>query len=80
MESACAVATLAGEISNTMYAMLIFYQNRENVYEMSETEGMILNHIQLCLENRIFHEMIAFESEHDLLTKLYNRLSYFMFV
>ena len=77
MESARAVATLAGEISNTMYAMLIFYQNRENVYEMSETEGMILNHIQLCLENRIFHEMIAFESEHDLLTKLYNRRSYF---
>lgn len=77
IQSAGAVATLAGEIRNTMYAMLIFHRDQEEVYEMSETECMLLNHIQLCMENRIFHEIIAFESEHDLLTKLYNRRSYF---
>lgn len=72
-----AVTTVSGEVNHTMYSMIIFHDDMEGVDGISGIESLLVNNIQICIENRIFHEMVAYESEHDLLTKLYNRRCYF---
>lgn len=70
------VSAFNGEVNGSMYTAVLFHDKKPDV--VAGFERMLMNNLQVCLENRIYHEMIAYESQHDMLTKLFNRRSYFL--
>lgn len=75
--NAGSMLSFGDQTNGTLYhAFLIFPQN----IEMEGTESLkkiLLRTLKSCLEKRIFYENVSYESYHDMLTKLYNRRSYF---
>lgn len=64
-----------GKVNNALYTVILCHSVQNEI--IKGMEGMLVNNIKMCLENRIFHEIVTYESQHDMLTKLYNRRYYF---
>lgn len=76
VEKFFAVSVFNGVVHGSMYTAIMYHDKTPDV--VPGLEKLLINNIQVCLENRIYHEMVAYESQHDMLTKLFNRRSYYM--
>lgn len=71
------VATITGQVNQTMYAMLFCRDDSIDLETAEKMEYLVINNIKIGMENRIYHNIVTYESNHDLLTRLYNRRCYF---
>ncbi|MDD7402323.1 MAG: GGDEF domain-containing protein [Butyribacter sp.] len=69
------VTSFSGKVNSALYAVILCHKKEEQ--QDISVDVKLVNYIQKYMENRIFHEMVTFESQHDMLTRLYNRRYYF---
>lgn len=69
------VTCVSGKVNNALYSVILCHSEENEIREGKEQK--LVNYVRLYMENRIFHEMVTYESQHDMLTRLYNRRYYF---
>lgn len=76
IESTHSISCFSGENNQCLYAAILCHEDPP-VKSRMHLENVMMNNLQVCLENRVYHRIVTFESEHDTLTGLYNRRCYF---
>ena len=66
-----------GEVNHSLYSVILYHEKKKEPDVVYGLEKFLLSNIQVCVENRMYYESMAYESQYDILTKLYNRRSYF---
>ncbi len=77
ISDAGSVLSFGDQTNGTLYRAFLIFQSGVEMEGYSELKKLLLRTLKSCLEKRIFYEMVSYESYHDMLTKLYNRRSYF---
>lgn len=73
------IVVCSGKVESVLYsAVLILGEHDEELgIKFSDCSDMFLNSVHLMMESRIMTQKMRYDSEHDLLTGLYNRRCYF---
>lgn len=71
------VTTLYGEVNQLIFSLNLFHREKDDFELPDNMKKLMVKSLKMCVENRIYHERVSFEGQHDQLTKLYNRRSYF---
>lgn len=71
------ITTLYGEVNQRIFSVNLFQRENDALELPNTMKRLMINSLKMCIENRIYHELVSFEGQHDQLTKLYNRRSYF---
>ena len=73
------IVVCSGIVEGVLYSIVLVLgeQDEEVGIDFNDCSDMFLNAVHLMMENKIMSEKMRYDSEHDLLTGLYNRRSYF---
>ena len=73
------IVVCSGIVEGVLYSIVLVLgeQDEEVGIDFNDCSDMFLNTVHLMMENKIMSEKMRYDSEHDLLTGLYNRRSYF---
>ena len=73
------IVVCSGIVEGVLYSIVLVLgeQDEEVGVDFNDCSDMFLNTVHLMMENKIMSEKMRYDSEHDLLTGLYNRRSYF---
>lgn len=73
------IVVCSGIVEGVLYSIVLVHgeQDEEVGIDFNDCSDMFLNAVHLMMENKIMSEKMRYDSEHDLLTGLYNRRSYF---
>lgn len=73
------IVVCSGMVESVLYSTVLVLGEQENEigFDFNDCSDMFLNTVHLMIENKIMSEKMRYDSEHDLLTGLYNRRSYF---
>lgn len=74
-ETVC-ISWLKGNIEKDSYGILLCHNQKADSIMVS-LQSILFSSIKQCVENYIYYCQVTYESEHDILTKLYNRRCYF---
>jgi len=77
VEEFAAYSFFNGEISHSLYTVILYHERKNEPDIVLGLEKFLISNIQVCIENRMYYESMAYESQYDILTGLYNRRSYF---
>lgn len=73
------IVVCSGTVESILYSVVIVLgqHDKELGINFNDCSDMFLNSVHLMIESKIMTEKMRYDSEHDLLTGLYNRRSYF---
>lgn len=73
------IVVCSGTVESILYSIVIVLGKHDKDFgiNFSDCSDMFLNCVHLMMECKIMNEKMRYDSEHDLLTGLYNRRSYF---
>ncbi len=67
----------SGKVDNMLYSLILLWDDNVLYSAIRDTGYIIMNSIRIVVENKLLGEKIIYESEHDILSGLYNRRCYF---
>ena len=69
----------SGKIEGILYSVILILEDDDTELgiKFSDCSDMFLNSVHLMMESKILTQKMRYDSEHDLLTGLYNRRCYF---
>ncbi|MBU5479512.1 GGDEF domain-containing protein [Eubacterium sp. MSJ-13] len=73
------IIVCSGEVEKLLYSVVLIQgeHDAEMGIEFADCSDMFLNSVHLMMESRLMTQKVRYDSEHDLLTGLYNRRCYF---